>query len=313
MQKNKGNGSAILTSLFIMILVAIAATAMSLRLQIDINRTQLIQDVGELKTAAQAGELSMINQLIKNGLTFVKASKQNIDPKKLRFTQPWLKGISVQTDLIDLQSRLNLNNLKNTNQLKSLTLLMTHLIPKQSPQNAFLLALQTQEWLTKKNPNVTNVSSENYYQHQTPPYYPSHKPFTSISEWRLVKGITQTVYNRISPYVASLPKSTPINLNSASKEIIRSLKINMNDTQVSAIVKARGKQGFRTLKEALENPLIKALGLKEKETTLTSNYFLIMSHASSQDIDITLFTVIKREITKEGVGISVIQQTLNTL
>jgi hypothetical protein len=59
--------------------------------------------------------------------------------------------------------------------------------------------------------------------------------------------------------------------------------------------------------------MIKKLGLKAKELTLTSDYFLITSHASDQDDEITLYTIVKRKIKKQGIKISVIQQTINTL
>lgn len=313
MLKNNHIGSAILSALFIMILVAIAATAMSLRLQIDINRTQLIQTMSSLKNAASAIEAQAIQKLIKNGLTFNKNNKQNIDADLNLPFLLWQNNIKASVDIIDLQSKFNVNNLKNSEQLKNLTLLIKNVDTNISPQSAFLITLQTQEWITKKNPNLLNLSSANFYAKQDPPYYPSHKLFSSITEWRLVKGVTQTIYNQLFPFVTALPEETKLNLNTASAEVLKSFTLMAKKSAIENVLQLRGDTGFKTLDEALNNPSIKKLGFKANELTLTSEYFLIRAHATNQENDIILFTIVKRSIESSGVKLSVIQQTINTL
>jgi general secretion pathway protein K len=313
MPTDNHQGSAILSALFIMILVAIAATAMSLRLQIDINRTQLIQTTNTLKNAANAGETQAIQLLINNAHSYNKSYKQNIDSNLHLPPLLWGNDIKVKINITDLQSKFNINNLKNSEQLKNLTLLIKHIYPTLSPQQSFLITLQTQEWITKKNPNLINLSSATFYAKQKPPYLPSHKLLSSITEWRLVKGVSQKTYNQLSPYVTALPEKTTLNLNTAPSEILTSLSLMVKKSHIDNIIQARGKFGFKTLKEAMNNPLIKKLGLKEKELTLTSQYFLIKSHARNKENDLTLYTIVKRKISKEGILVSVIQQTLNTL
>lgn len=313
MLRNNHSGSAILSALFIMILVAIAATAMSLRLQIDINRTQLIQTMGSLKNAASAIEAKAIQKLINNGLTFNKNNKQNIDIDLKLPPLLWQNNIKASVEIIDLQSQLNINNLKNSEQLKNLALLIKNVDEKISPQNAFLITLQTQEWITKKNPNLFNLSSATFYAKQDPPYFPSHKLFSSITEWRLVKGVTQNIYNKLFPFVTALPEETKLNLNSASAEVLESFTIMTRKSTIDTVIQLRGDLGFKTLEEALNHPAIKKLGFKAKELTLTSEYFLIRAHASNQENDITLYTIVKRKIEPKGVKLAVIQQTINTL
>lgn len=309
----KCKGSAILTALFIMILVAIAATAMSLRLQIDINRTQLIQNISQLKSMAMQGELRMINLLISNGLNYSKQVKENIDQPTSNSQKLSKNNIKISMSLIDLQGRFNLNNIKQTSQLKPLTLLLQNLLPKIKAQQAFLISIFTQEWVTKQNTHIVNISSQNFYQKQNPAYSPSHKPFISITEWRLVKDVTQTIFNALSPYISALPELTPLNLNSASKALLRTLGPGLSNHQASEIIKIRGKKGFKSLDEALKNPIIKSFKLSPKDLTLTSNYFLIKTHVSNKESQLILFTIVKRIINKKGVRVSVLQQTINTL
>lgn len=312
MKNSRNKGSAILTALFIMILVSIAATAMSLRLQIDINRTQLIQNISTLKSFAEEGEKIMINQLIKNSSPYSKDKKQNIDPIPFTLKATNNKLFKREVVLTDLQSKFNLNGLKNSGQLKPFTLLILALMPKLSKEEAFYIALFTQEWISKENQRVTNVTTEKFYANLKTPYLPTHKPFTSLSEWRLIKGVTQTIFNHLSLYLTALPIETPINLNTAPSAVLKTLGNGLTEVQSKNIIKIRGQDGFKTLNEALNNPEIKKMGLDIKNLTLTSDYFLITSSVSNEESQLVLYTTVKREIKKKGVRISVLQQTLNT-
>ncbi len=313
MNNYKNNGSAILTALFIMILVAIAATAMSLRLQIDISRSQLIQDVGELKSYAQEGQLIMINKLINNAVKYKKNSKENIDLLSIFITNTSATNIHRKTLLVDLQGKFNINNISDKINLKAFTLLIHNILPKIELKQALFISLFTQEWITKKNPTVNNLTSKNYYQSLAKPYLPSHKPFNSVTEFRLVKDVTMKVFNKLLPYISALPEKTTINLNTASKQVLRTLGAGLTNKQANDIIKERGRKGFKSLKEARAKPSIEKLNLIQKQLTLTSDYFLISSQVSNHDSQMVLFTIVKRTIKKNTITFKVLQQTINTL
>lgn len=306
-------GSAILTALFIMILVAIAATAMSLRLQIDINRTQLIQDISTLKTYAEQGRLIMSQALINNALNFSNKEKQNIDPLKMHLADNPQANLSRKITVIDLQSRFNLNNLIAKDQLSPFTLLIHNLIPKIDEETAFKIALQTKEWVSPEDKKIRNISSEHYYQSLKPSYEPAHQPFISVTELRLVKDLSQKIFNTLLPYISALPKKTPINLNTAPLAILKTLGAGLTDEQAKTIIEERGTKGFKQLEQALAHPNIKKLNLNAKALTLTSQYFLISSEVISRDSQIILFTTVKRTIDKKGVKLSIIQETINNI
>lgn len=313
MNQFKNNGSAILTALFIMILVAIAATAMSLRLQIDINRSQLIQDVASLQANAQEGQLIMINKLLNNTLKYKINIKENIDTPHFTKSSTSEDNIIRKTVLTDLQANFNLNNIIDKSQLKSFTLLINNVLPKIKLTQALHLSLFSQEWISKLNPNLNNLTTNKYYQSLAAPYIPSHKPFSSVSEFRLVKGITYKIFNKLHPYITALPEQTAINLNTASKQVLRTLGAGLTNKQADDIIQERGKKGFKTLKEALAKPSIKKLNILNKGLTLTSDYFLIATQVSAHEVHMVLFTIVKRTIKKNKVTVQVLQQTINTL
>lgn len=312
MQKSKNNGSAILTALFIMILVAIAATAMSLRLQIDINRAQLIQSIASLKNVAQQGRLIAMQKLLDNGKKYQAGKIEQIDPLQFGFTNE-VDGITSEVTIVDLQGKFNLNDLNTVKNLKTFVLFAQSLLPKMEEKALYMLALNTFDWISASNPKVQNLMTSRYYQSQKPAYQAAHQPMVTITEWRLVKGISQQVFNKLLPYVTTLPKPMPLNLNTASAPVLRTLGAGLTKQQVKTLIEKRGKKGFSSIKKALASPELIKLNLNSKQLTLTSDYFLVITKAQSAENQLMMFSFVKRKINKKAVKVNLYQETLNTL
>lgn len=306
-------GSAILTALFIMILVAIAATAMSLRLQIDISRTQLIEDMTALNSAISYGQNAVINKLMTDGLKAKKSKDDAIDPPQWAFETRLTNNIQLKSELIDLQGRFNLNNIIDANQLKRFALLLSNIDPKLDKKKAFLLALFAKEWISPAIDGARNITTEQFYHSQKPPYQPSHSPFISVSELRLVKGFNHARFIKLLPFLTALPQKTAININTASKTIIQTLGAGLTEEQSEAFIKYRKDNKLLNLKKVLAEPEVKKLNLTAADVTLRSEYFLIVSSASQQQKHLVLFTKVKRTINKKGVTLDILQQAFNTL
>ena len=56
---------------------------------------------------------------------------------------------------------------------------------------------------------------------------------TSISELRLVSGMTPLIYNRISPYLVALPANTTLNIQTAPPVIVQASGQQSKNTQAT--------------------------------------------------------------------------------
>ncbi len=292
---NYKSGSALVSALFIMTLVAIAATAMSTRLRLDIYRTQSTLNSDALYLASEAvtgwamDELSLKTAVFK---ALDSTGKIRIFPKKLRTMYP---GVVIQGALFDLQAKINLNSLSD----KTFPALFYRLLETQSktiPMDVRKLIFNaTIRWIS---PQKNNDASLNYYLKQTPPYYPAYQPMRSVSEFRMVQGVTPAIYQTLFPYITALPTVTSINLNTACQTVLMCLGNGLNKTQLEELLTAREQEGGLTI--ANINPWLKKLNIPAQQVTIESNYFLSEAITSTRDHQLTVYTLIHRKKNRQG-------------
>jgi general secretion pathway protein K len=296
------HGGALLTALFIMTLIAIVATAMSSRLQLDIYRTQLAITHDKLYLASQAVTFWALSEL--NTSEF-KVNKPF--PPKMSTIYP---QIILSGELYDLQGRFNLNNLTNKKSFPSFTNLMGQAYPRFTNNERIKLLLAIKDWIAPYDLSRGKDDYTAYYLSQKPPYYPSHQLFASVSELRLIQDVSAAFYLAIEPLVTVLPEPTPININTASKNILMTLGNGLDEEQVEEIIQARGKKGFKNLNEISE--LLKKLDVPNEQVTLESQYFFSFSKASTKDSNLTIYTLLKRSKDKNGkLSASIIRESIN--
>jgi general secretion pathway protein K len=317
--KLKVNGSAILTALFIMILVAISATAMSLLLQIDINRTQLIKQQFKLQLAANKAVLLAIKQLSKNAAK-LSSKNANIDNNINKTKQLTIDDFTIKSHLIDLQGRFNLNSLvskdrgpKNTKQndsVKKLALLLIAANPNLEPINALAISKATFDWVNPLDRNKGYMPLDKFSANIG--YRQAHRPMISISEFRLIKGVNQHIYNRTVPHLSALPENVAININSATLTVLRTIGPGLSSKEAKLIIDARGKKGFDSLEILKKDSHLRQLEIGNDFTTLTSNYFLSVVHIFNKNHRVIYYTLLKRQIERTKLSVSTLSQSINT-
>ncbi|STX51276.1 general secretion pathway protein K [Legionella busanensis] len=307
-----GKGSALISALFIMTLVAIAATAMSIRLQLDIYRTQLTITSDKLYLASQAIAFWAMGDLanVKNQYTIAdKQGKVKDFPKQYSSIYP---NVAISGSLYDLQAFFNLNNLSDKNYYPVFLKFLSNVLAKTPPQDQERLAVAIFQWLTPYTPGRGNDEFITYYLKQKPPYYPSKQLFQSVSELRLVRGVTGEIYQQLSPFITTLPTVTPININTAPRKVLMALGNKFSDEQIADIMNARGKTGI--LNEQKLNQLLKKLNLRKELVTIESEYFLSIAYVKLNDLSLINYTILKRTKDREGkLSVNLISESLNTL
>lgn len=96
-------------------------------------------------------------------------------------------------------------------------------------------------------------------------------------------GIEPAVIERLRPYVTLLPQSTPVNLNTASKEVIAAVIPGINLAGADRLVQSRQRQPFKQLTDAqalLPNP---AYVLSNQRVEVRSSYFEVRGRLRLED------------------------------
>ncbi|KTD54523.1 type II secretory pathway protein LspK [Legionella sainthelensi] len=308
--KRLNKGSALLTALFIMTLVAIVATAMSTKIQLDIYRTKLILTHDKLYLATQAETFWAMGELNNPKNKFMKASAQGIVSQYPLNMEHIDKTVVLSGVLYDLQSRYNLNNLTNKKAMLGFVNLIGATIPQISEAEKTQLTLAVSDWLTSYDLARGKDNYLSYYTSQKPPYYPSHQLMSSQSELRLVKDVSAPIYLALEPFICALPEITPININTAPKQVLKSLSATIKDTQLNELLKQRKENGIKDLKKITE--LLQKLDIASDQITLESSYFLNVASATSDNINLTVYSLLKRNRDKNGkITVTLLRESLN--
>jgi general secretion pathway protein K len=77
------------------------------------------------------------------------------------------------------------------------------------------------------------------------PYLAANRPLTDVAELALVRGFDDNVRARLRPFVTALPRFTPVNVNTASPELLAALVVGLNLDGARALVAKRERSYFR--------------------------------------------------------------------
>lgn len=267
----KMKGSALLTALFIMTLVAIVATAMSTRLQLDIYKTRMLVAHDKLYLASQAVMFWSFNELNNKDNKFTRMDAQGMVSRYPSNLSTVYSGVTISGGLYDLQGKFNLNNLIDKKAIALFVNLLNSIYPKMEDKDKLNLGLAIQDWLSAYDLSKGNDNYTSYYAAQKPPYYPSHQLLKSPSEFRLILGVSAAIATAATPYLTALPEATAINVNTASKKVLKSIGDGLNESQLEELIIARGK-GFKNMKNL--TPLLQKLNIPSNQITMKARIFL---------------------------------------
>ncbi len=305
--QNKQRGTAIIVALFVTSLVAIAATVMIERLRLDVHRTELSLNDNNATLYAQGSVTWAMDQLIKNWK--LQKTGQIIDKTPIKSPVDKVNGATISTVIYDLQGRFNINNLTDQNEQKGFAHLLQTVAPTLDQNTALNIAQAAADWIS---PGTKNPALDEYYLKSIPPYRASHRPMVSVSELRLVKGVTPELYPQLEPYVTALPQATQININNADIPTLMSLNPTLTMETAKAIVAHRTGTPFTNLQQLASIAGAKN-SIPENKITIASGYFLVQSQITIGQQQTILYTVLQRVAKDSQVKILVLWQSKGAL
>jgi general secretion pathway protein K len=270
-------GAALLTAMIIVTLVATLASAMYWRqwrsVQVEIAERTRAQSAWILSGALDWARLILMEDARTGGAdhlsepwatplaearlsTFLAADESHVEDAPEAF----LAG-----QIVDAQSRFNLTNLLNTDgqlsQLDVATLQrLCELVNVDASvattlTNAMLLAMQSQGGASAPAADRANA-----------PLLPP-----TVDELRWL-GVDDASAARLAPYVTLLPRRTPINLNTAPREVIAAMVEGLDIGTADRLIQVRQRTPFKQLPDVSPH-LPQGMVLSEARTGISTDFF----------------------------------------
>jgi general secretion pathway protein K len=259
-------GVALITVIIVVSIASIAAVAMTHELQLNIRRSSNIftSDQGYLYAlGSEAWSRGMLIRDLKNSKK--GESYDGLDEDWAEELPPTpVEGGQVQAVTTDLQARFNLNNLylkvepsEKEKQLVSdnLTLFQRLLAILELPES---IAQATADWLDEDiNALYPDGAEDMEYLNLDLPYRTANGPMASPTELRMIKGMDRETFEKLAPYITTLPGPTKINVNTAEPIMIQALAQNLAEPAAEELTGDREDNPFKQPKEFIEK--LKAL------------------------------------------------------
>ena len=110
------------------------------------------------------------------------------------------------------------------------------------------------DWIDSDSTTRETGAESDYYQALDPPYNASNSNFASISELRLLRDIDKKAFTLLKKHLAVLPEITSVNVNTASAETLQAL--GFTPDAASEITNRVKDTPFETLQEFLEMAVV---------------------------------------------------------
>lgn len=309
--QRREQGSALVIALVIVAIATVLATAMMWRTHLDQRRVE-VQLYGQQARQYLLGAESWTKSLLLD-------DKQEVD----HLQEPWAQqaivlpvdGGYIEGRLSDLQGKFNINNLvidADSNGSRENSETGTPGTPGN--RNQWLedykrlldllgldpvIAASTMDWLDRDiEPTGFEGAEDDFYLGQAPPYRTANQQIQSISELRLVKGMTPEQFARLEPFITALPvrtEATRININTASAEVLAAIGEKITPGDAADIMQMREQTPFTNTQDIDANLPNNLFGDSRDHVGVNTSYFLLRGTSGVGSVEITLYSVLRRE------------------
>lgn len=108
-------------------------------------------------------------------------------------------------------------------------------------------------------------------------------------------GLSSQTLNKLEPFITLLPNQTPVNLNTASAEVLSAAIPSLDISSARQAVKIRENQPFQDLRQAIEVLKLGNNILNGDVHSVGSSYFLVIGRMRIEETTIEEVSLIKRQ------------------
>lgn len=311
-QMRNDRGTALISAIFITALAAIIATSLAVESELTIHDATYMINGDAAFNALQYGEViakdaikNYVNQwqmaLQQPGITEIK-----VLPAKL--PSQMIDGYSVKITLENAQGRFNLNDLVYPQNQQNFIILLCAVDPALHREDAAVIAASITAWMLTGRDN-------GFYAAQNPPYQSSKNQFTSVTELRLIRGVTPEIYEALLPYVTVLPIQMPkemadaqqeaqltsVDFNAAEAPVLMALNPGLTITQAQGIVDCRKVQGAFLTTQDFMNQCVTPSGVSQlSQITAQSDYYDVHVQTTVNHTPVFLESLMMTTVTKNN-------------
>jgi general secretion pathway protein K len=300
--RHRQRGVALVMAVLIVALATILAAEVGFRGYLDQRRTVNTFSLDQSFEIAMGGEAWASDALRRDKMQSNKTDD---------FTEEWATPIppipledvggEFEGQLEDLQGRFNLNDLvifdpsgasvQNEPAVKRFERLLTLL--EIEPKWAGYIA----DWIdSDNNAGFPDGAEDPVYTNLTPPYRTANMPITRASELLALPEFGAERYRKLAPFVTALPPGQPVNLCTASPELLDAM---IGDNREFTLGRETGKQTRQQRCFPSVTEFQQSLSAERKEELQnmigeTSNYFLATIWVTLGTQRFTLYSLLYR-------------------
>lgn len=299
MSAGRQRGAALITALVIVALALILVTALVWDTHLAVRRA------GNIKFFTQAYAYALGAE--DWAAQILRRDRQGTETDTL--TEAWatpiaglpIEGGQLGGQIEDLQGRFNLNNLVSEttegSQVNPVAVQQFRRLLNALGINAPLEPAVV-DWLdSNQQANFPGGAEDGDYLRLTPAYRTGTGMMASISELRLIAGVTPEIYAALAPYVATLPlRNTAINVNTAPLPVLQSLANGLDPAMLEELIASRQENPFTTPERFLGAANIQTDNPAEQPLiSVTSQYFHLHAVVNIGNITLNLYSLLQRD------------------
>ncbi len=276
-------GAAVLVAMLVVAIAALAASSFMFRSQVEwrrfenLNRMEQAQWV--LRAAQQWGATVLLDD----------ARNSSVDHRgeawATRLPPVEAEGYRMSGLMEDQEGRFNLNNLVANGEVdrQQLAIFVRLLSALRLPEN---LAVAVADWIDADDvPFNANSVDSAYYADLPTPYRATNQALININELLRVKGMDRNTLSVLRPFITVLPTRTPVNVNTASPEVLVALVQGLSSEEAYSMVAKRERAYYRNITD-FQQALPSGMTAPASGISVSSQYFLVQTRASNERLSI---------------------------
>ena len=285
-------GVALITALMVMSLATITAVSMTVDQQVYMRRTENIRYHEQVFMYLLSAE------------DFTKIVLAEDDPKQDSYKDDWyseepvvfpIEGGVLTGKVLDLQGKLNINNLSKTQRNKWDEDRLTQALANNNiPLD---LASVIIDWMDDNQDSLPGGAEDVDYLSGDRAYRTAGTKMGSISELKLLKGINQEKYEQLLEVLVAIPNedNATININTAPPAVLRMIIPDLSDAEAEDLAEDLGENPLNEPGDLLDHALVKGKKIDVNGLSTESNYFLLESFASVQHAKSRMDSILYRQ------------------
>lgn len=304
-------GFALLTVLLVVALVTMVTSELLYDQQVQIKRSSFMVHQAHSLSVAYGFE-----GWVKTGLK-ADAEDNQVDHLKELWAQPLLpidfEGGLVSGRLLDLQARLNLNNVLETEEAKRdfwrkaiERYLETELASTTQVRDLIGFADVLEDWVDANDEPRDYGAESSVYLLRQPAYRAANQPLVMVSELQnlqQMESLTEEELFNLNQQLSALPEVTAININTASEKTLVALADWLTEPIAKQWLVARNTEPAEELADFI-NFMIDATGFEQVEIEksfpkgvidVQSHYFLLQAQVDYGEVKQLVSSIFKRD------------------